>query len=338
MLAGVTEETPHGPLPFSVEIRLDRFVVHIDTDDRRIMQAIRGSIEHDLLQSGKSVESGDRLIRLGLRLSRRPIDPKFDVPPSVQATSSFENLELHDSVRGRLLVVDRKSVVVVDPAKGNADGYVSPEHIESSWIIAHRIFYLTVIELLRCHLAYYIHAGCVCDGEKGILICGASGGGKSTLTYALARSGFSYLSDDGVFLRRDTGGLEMFSFPEKIKLDSRSRSFFGELNHLSGRSGKHEIALKDTRIRRFSVSARPVALIFPVRSRGPKSEIRPVPRHEALVRVLGQSIPLLTRIDFQRQLEVLTELVETCGCFELSAAPDFDDIPELIASASRVRA
>jgi hypothetical protein len=246
-------------------------------------------------------------------------------------------LELHISNGEHLLVVDRKSVVAVDPTNGNADGYISPEHIESAWILAHRIFFLSVIELMRCHRAYYIHAGCVCDGDKGILVCGASGGGKSTLTYALARSGFSFLSDDGVFLRKNSRALEMFSFPEKIKLDSRSCSFFEELSHLGNTPGKRELSLRDTRIRHFSKNARPVALIFPIRSGRPTSGIYRIARHDALVRVLGQSIPLLTPADVHTHLETLTELVETCGCFELSAACDFDDIPNLVAGAVGVR-
>jgi hypothetical protein len=337
MLTGITEYAPLKQLPLCDEIQLGGFVVHVETDDRRIIHAIQSSTDNDLSQSDGILRNEERSTHVNLRLSSRLTGRPVDLPSSGNAASFFESLELHVWDREHLLVVDRKSVVAVDPVTGHADGYISPEHLESPWILAHRIFYLSVIELLRCHRAYYIHAGCVCDGDEGILVCGASGGGKSTLTYALARSGFSYLSDDGVFLRKNSGGLEIFSFPEKIKLDSRSCSFFEELAHLGGRPGKREIPLRDTRICRFSQRARPVALIFPVRSKNPTSEIRRIAGHDALVRLLGQSIPVLRSMDVQAQLDALTELVEVCGCFELNAACDFDDVPNLVANAVGAR-
>jgi hypothetical protein len=45
-----------------------------------------------------------------------------------------------------------------------------------------------------------IHAGCVSMGGTGILLCGDSGAGKTTLSYACARAGWTYITDDGSFL------------------------------------------------------------------------------------------------------------------------------------------
>jgi hypothetical protein len=45
-----------------------------------------------------------------------------------------------------------------------------------------------------------IHAACVSLGETGILLCGDSGTGKTTLSYACARAGWTYITDDGSFL------------------------------------------------------------------------------------------------------------------------------------------
>ncbi|HEX4311411.1 MAG TPA: aldolase [Acidobacteriaceae bacterium] len=45
-----------------------------------------------------------------------------------------------------------------------------------------------------------VHAGCVAFNGQGVLLCGDSGAGKSSLSYACARSGWNYISDDASFL------------------------------------------------------------------------------------------------------------------------------------------
>ena len=45
-----------------------------------------------------------------------------------------------------------------------------------------------------------IHAACVELDGKGILLCGDSGTGKSTLAYACAHAGWTYITDDASFL------------------------------------------------------------------------------------------------------------------------------------------
>lgn len=45
-----------------------------------------------------------------------------------------------------------------------------------------------------------VHAGCVALEGRGMLLCGDSGAGKSVLSYACARAGWTYVSDDGSFL------------------------------------------------------------------------------------------------------------------------------------------
>ena len=45
-----------------------------------------------------------------------------------------------------------------------------------------------------------IHAGCVALEDHGILLCGDSGAGKSSLSFACARKGWTYITDDAAFL------------------------------------------------------------------------------------------------------------------------------------------
>jgi len=340
--------------PLSLQVRVGPFLVHVGTDDIRVVRAIRElALDDSALEDrgggdavvGASGGGGGNAapeIRCVVTLTTGGCPPRGRLPgqlpgrlpPREDAVATFEDVELHASPAAYTLIVGRESVVVIDRQRKRADGHIAPAHVLRPWIVAHRIFSLTIIELLRCFDAYYLHAGCVSDGGKGILICGASGDGKSTLTYALARAGFSFLSDDGVFLRRTPSGIEAFSWPEKIKLDRRSCSFFEELRPWAESRTKTEIPLKSTRITSVSRRSRPAALIVPVRGAGPSSEIRPIPRHDALARFLGQTIPLLEPEGMDRQLDLLAELVMSCRCLELEAGTDFDRIPSLVRDAS----
>lgn len=55
-----------------------------------------------------------------------------------------------------------------------------------------------------CHIATTyatpVHAGCVALNGRGVLLCGESGAGKSSLSYACARAGWVYTTDDASFL------------------------------------------------------------------------------------------------------------------------------------------
>ena len=56
------------------------------------------------------------------------------------------------------------------------------------------------VVLIATRRATPIHAACVEWNGRGILLCGDSGMGKSTLSYACARAGWTYISDDATYL------------------------------------------------------------------------------------------------------------------------------------------
>ena len=339
--------------PLTLRVRVGPFLVAVQADDERVIRAIRelalddSAVEDEVARIGEAAEddaagfaeamedgaasSAEAVCTLALSTAGRA--DSADFPPRESAVAVFEDVELHASPAKRTLVVGRGSVVEIDVAAPVGRGRIAPLHVLHPWIVAHRIFTLSVIELMRGLGACYLHAGCVSEGEKGILFCGASGGGKSTLTYALARDRFSFLSDDGVFLRRGPSGIEAFSWPEKLKLDRRSCSFFGELGAYADTTAKTEIPLRRTGIKRIAKRAFPVAIVVPARTAERESAIGAIARHDAFARVLAQTIPLLDSAEMNAQLDILSDLVAACRCFELKAATDFDRIPSLVRDA-----
>lgn len=73
-----------------------------------------------------------------------------------------------------------------------------------------------------------MHAGCVVTPSgEGMLLCASSGGGKSTLTAALVRSGWKTLGDDKLLVSRRS--CDIFSLSKSFNLDPRTARWFSEL-------------------------------------------------------------------------------------------------------------
>jgi hypothetical protein len=68
------------------------------------------------------------------------------------------------------------------------------------WLFVESLAYLMLCQ----RRVAMIHAGCVARSGAGVLLCGPSKSGKSTLSYACARAGWTWISDDCACLLPDT--------------------------------------------------------------------------------------------------------------------------------------
>jgi hypothetical protein len=74
-----------------------------------------------------------------------------------------------------------------------------------------------------------IHAASVELDGAGLLFCGDSGAGKSTLAYACARTGWTYITDDGSFLVDGRDDRLIVGDSSMVRFRSSSESLFPEL-------------------------------------------------------------------------------------------------------------
>lgn len=74
-----------------------------------------------------------------------------------------------------------------------------------------------------------LHGALIARGDCGVLLCGESFAGKSTLAYACARAGWTYVSDDGTFLVRDRSDRYAIGNPHSIRFREDARELFPEL-------------------------------------------------------------------------------------------------------------
>lgn len=79
-----------------------------------------------------------------------------------------------------------------------------------------------------------VHAAAVAKNGACAILCAPSGGGKSTLTAALARNGWQTLGDDKLLLRRAGGEARVRALLQTFNLDPQTRRWFdvGDIDEL----------------------------------------------------------------------------------------------------------
>jgi hypothetical protein len=87
-----------------------------------------------------------------------------------------------------------------------------------------------------CHIetkyATPVHAGCVALNGRGVLLCGDSGAGKSSLSYACARAGWTYVSDDASSLLNDGKDRLIIGNCHQVRFRPSAAKLFRELEGL----------------------------------------------------------------------------------------------------------
>ena len=168
-----------------------------------------------------------------------------------------------------------------------------------------------------------IHAGVVSNGEACVLLPGAPGSGKSTLTLGLMLAGFEYLSDEVALLEERTLDIRPFplglgikpgavavlapSCPEIAALDVHSREDGQRVRYLP--PPRDRCAPRDaTRPARW--------LIFPRYDANVRTELRPISRPEALRRLLRECTAMPELLD-EARVEALVRWMRKLACFEL---------------------
>jgi hypothetical protein len=95
-------------------------------------------------------------------------------------------------------------------------------------------FFLSAAPLNHIATAFTapVHAGCVAQNGRGVLLCGDSGAGKSTLSFACARAGFTYVTDDASYLLIGGDGRTVTGNCHQVRFRPSAASLFSELRGL----------------------------------------------------------------------------------------------------------
>ncbi|OOZ44760.1 PqqD family peptide modification chaperone [Solemya velum gill symbiont] len=291
------------------------------------------------------VENGEVLASLpGLSDSDHTSSVEHYRLATVQFAIRYANSELHQTISPLFSHL-------IAPAPGDPsslfdlytinDGYAlaldqppiaSDREIDGIAMILFSKVLLTVSEALNPMMT--LHAGGVAKDAGSILLPGASGSGKSTLTAALVCSGYTYLGDDAIPIKRETG--EAIPLPGRFNLKEGGRAVieerFPHINEFSEFNcrGRRVFYLRPPeRQLPGSRSSYPVnCLLFPEYRTGVRTTLTHISPVEALKRIVSTNSLLRKSSDRDHFLGVIEWIQNTPGYSLVYSS--LDDATEII--------
>ena len=164
---------------------------------------------------------------------------RFDTPPlrvHMFITEGDGSLPLSPTLRGQqnllLWICDPHNFSVCDRLQRFAFCCVSRAVLADPVFFRWHFLEAVVYTLLEQTCMTSLHAACVAWGGVGVLLHGVSGVGKSTLSYACARRGWTYVSDDGTSIVWDAGRTAVGE-PHHFRFRAEAQEIFPELRGLT---------------------------------------------------------------------------------------------------------
>lgn len=274
-------------------------------------------------------------INFGLRVVESKAIPPPDFPAGLKLVSFDDTQKYYAGENGILYTVSPdKFLIRCDLKTQNAFGIINSEYADLSWLLFHQVFYPILAEIFKQLHLFNIHTAAVTHNDTGIMFPAQAHSGKSTLTVAMVRAGFGFLSDDICFVKKSPSGLSLLGFPEPINVWDKTIQFFPELAFLNDQKQcahfKKSFCIEDVFPHSTKTQAIPRFIILPRISSSKRSQLRPISKTETMVELIPQSLMVANKNIVKHHLEILAQLVEECNCFRLTAGQDILNIPELI--------
>jgi len=196
--------------------------------------------------------------------------------------------------QGQLLsfVSDARNFASGDCRTLSAAIHLSQKTAEDHAVI--RWFYLEAMAymLLTQRHMVSLHAGCIARGDAGILICGKSAAGKSTLSFACARAGFTYLADDCTWLLAGSRDRIAIGKPHQVRFRHDVARHFPELEgYMASHRPNGKLSIEVPTSFFPSVQTAPRcqirALVFVDRESGGTPRLEPIASAEAVELLLA---------------------------------------------------
>ena len=127
------------------------------------------------------------------------------------------------------MFADASNFVISDFNKHFAFGWVTQSIAKDHGVLRYRFLTPTVLMLATQMALAPIHGAALAWNGRGVLFCGDSHSGKSTLSYACARAGWTFVCDDGTLLVRQHSGRYAIGNPTSIRFREDARRLFPEL-------------------------------------------------------------------------------------------------------------
>jgi len=128
-------------------------------------------------------------------------------------------------------IADSENYMLLDARQGFAFGWLTQAAVEDRAYFRYHFLEGTAWILLVSSYLTPVHGACVELDGHGVLLCGDSGAGKSSLAYACAQNGWKFLSDDSSCLVRKRPGRIVVGNPYQMRFRESAVDLFPELIH-----------------------------------------------------------------------------------------------------------
>jgi hypothetical protein len=143
------------------------------------------------------------------------------------------------------MVADSQNYACCDLANGFCFANLSKSALINRDYLRYHFLEGTVYALLDTQHVVSVHAACVVKDGRGVLFVGESGSGKSSLAYACARRGWTYVSDDAARLVRRRPGRQVLGNPHHFRFRPATTALFPELRgRIKLRNGKPTVEVR----------------------------------------------------------------------------------------------
>jgi hypothetical protein len=126
-------------------------------------------------------------------------------------------------------IADVSNYSVSDMARGFSHAWLTPAAAANRAYLRYHFIEGMAWDLIESLYITSIHAACVSKQGRGVLLCGDSGAGKSSLSFACARRGWAFLSDDSTCLIRGRKDRVAIGNPYQIRFRESAVELFPEL-------------------------------------------------------------------------------------------------------------
>jgi hypothetical protein len=178
------------------------------------------------------------------------------------------------------------------------------------------------------------HAAFLSCEERGILLVGKGGTGKTTVALACLRDGFDFLADDYVALEDDGGRLLGHSLYDSVWLTREAERLFPEW--ISHAETVERMGAPTKRLLRMSAAApthlassSPIHVVVSTVLGTRASAIRPMAKAAALL-ALAPSSMLQLPVSSRLLLERMSQVIEHLPAYALEVGRDLDALPRLV--------
>lgn len=126
-------------------------------------------------------------------------------------------------------IADADNFYVADVTRDSSFGWITEGALQSRRYLRHHCVELIGLVHIANRYSAPIHAACIALDGRGVMLCGDSGAGKSTLALALARAGWTYVSDDGVYVALGRNDRRVFGRCSSVRLRPEGAEIFSEV-------------------------------------------------------------------------------------------------------------